>query len=257
MVDLILNPNSKRSAARIGGALLLMLFSTLFTTQGGAAAAGAPKLDAGFTWSADVLSSDFRSDTLDLSGNVRVTQGPMSIEAQTAKGRNMRGETSRWTFEKAVRIRTPEADLQSNLASAAVVNGQISDARVEGTPARFEQVGGTSNRQVRGRAGVIEYDVTNGVVKLTNQVWFSNGKDEFRGDVVIYNVRDERVQINPGGSSNRVRGIIRPNQKGGAKLQNSSGGTAAVVEPEFNEHSDSAAEEKVEPRLATESGGGA
>ena len=50
-----------------------------------------------------------------------------------------------------------------------------------------------------------------GVVRLTDQVWFSNGKDEFRGDVVIYNVRDERVQINPGGSlPDRVRGIIRP-----------------------------------------------
>lgn len=254
MDDLIRYPNSKRQAARACGALLLMLFST----QGGAAAAaGAPALDAGFTWSADVLSSDFRSDTLDLTGNVRVTQGPMSIEAQMAKGRNMRAQTSRWTFEKAVRIRTPEADLQSNLASAAVVNGQISDARVEGTPARFEQVGGTANRQVRGRAGVIEYDVNNGVVKLTNQVWFSNGKDEFRGDVVIYNVRDERVQINPGGSSNRVRGIIRPNQKGGAKVQGRTGGTAAIVEPEFNEHGDAEGEEKVEPRLATESGDGA
>jgi lipopolysaccharide export system protein LptA len=39
-------------------------------------------------------------------------------------------------------------------------------------------------------------------------VWFSNGKDEFRGDVLIYNVRDERVQ-----SQGRVRGIIRPQGK--------------------------------------------
>jgi hypothetical protein len=31
---------------------------------------------------------------------------------------------------------------------------------------------------------------------------------------VIYNVRDERVQINPGGqSSGRVHGIIRPQQR--------------------------------------------
>jgi hypothetical protein len=106
---------------------------------------------------------------------------------------------------------------------------------------------------VRGRAGVIEYDFGKGIVKLTNQVWFSNGKDEFRGDVVIYNVRDERVQINPGGSSNRVRGIIRPNQnKNGAKPPNGSGGsasgsTAAIVEPEFDD--------AIEPRLATDGGG--
>lgn len=233
------------------GALLWLLLAT----QG--SAANAPSLEGGFAWSADVLSSDFRSDTLDLTGNVRVTQGPMSIEAQTAKARNVRADTSRWTFEKDVRIRTAEADLQSNLAMAAFVNGQIADARVEGTPARFEQIGGTDNRQVRGRAGVIEYDFNTGIVKLTNQVWFSNGKDEFRGDVVIYNVRDERVQINPGGSSNRVRGIIRPNQDKG---QNNRGGTAStttIVEPAFNESSDAQQEQRAEPRLATERGGGA
>ena len=212
-------------------------------------AAKAPATDAGYTWSADVLSSDFRSDIVELSGNVRVIQGPASIEAQTAKGRNMRAESSRWTFEKGVRIRTTEADLFSDLATAGIVNGQFADARIEGAPARFEQIGGTSNRQVRGRAGVIEYDFNTGVVKLSNQVWFSNGKDEFRGDVVIYNVRDERVQINPGGSSNRVRGIIRPSNSN--KPRGNAG--AAIVEPTFN--TDPAKQREDEQRLATDGGG--
>lgn len=234
------------SIRKSSGALLLTLF---IAHAASGATAPAVVVDSGFTWSADVLNSDFRSDTLDLSGNVRVLQGPMSIEAQAAKGRDIRADTQRWTFEKSVLIRSPEAELQSNLATAAVVNGQIADARVEGSPARFEQRGGTQDRQVRGRAGVIEYDFGKGIVKLTNQVWFSNGKDEFRGDVVIYNVRDERVQINPGGSSNRVRGIIRPNQKSGAKPNGSggsaSGGTAAIVEPDF----------EAAPRLAIDGGG--
>lgn len=241
MADLIRNPNGRTRAA---AGLLLLLFATA-----GSGAANAPSLDADFSWSADVLSSDFRNDTLDISGNVRVTQGPASIEAESAKARDVRADTQRWTFEDSVRIRTDEAALQSNLATAAVVNGQIASARVEGSPARFEQVSGADDRQVRGRAGVIEYDFNTGVVKLTNQVWFSNGKDEFRGDVVIYNVRDERVQINPGGSSNRVRGIIRPN-----KTQNGSGdtaGTAAIVKGEAIPAG------RVEPQLATENGGGA
>jgi lipopolysaccharide transport protein LptA len=216
-------------------------------------AATTPSTDGGYTWSADVLNSDFRSDTLELSGNVRVMQGPASIEAQNAKGRNVRAESSRWTFEKGVRIRTAEADLFSDLATAGIVNGQFADAKIEGAPARFEQLSGTSNRQVRGRAGVIEYDFVTGVVKLSNQVWFSNGKDEFRGDVVIYNVRDERVQINPGGSSNRVRGIIRPSN--GAKPPSNSGGSAgaaAIVEPTFNADPTEASEDE---RLATDGGG--
>jgi lipopolysaccharide export system protein LptA len=230
------------------GAALLLLFAA--SGRG----AEAPSLDAAFTWSADVLNSDFRNNTLDISGNVRVTQGTASIEAQSARARDVGGETQRWTFEDSVRIRNAEADLQSNLATAAVVNGQIANARVEGSPARFQQVNPTNNRQVRARAGVIEYDFQTGVVKLTNQVWFSNGKDEFRGDVVIYNVRDERVQINPGGSSNRVRGIIRPDQ---SKRQNNAGGTAAIIEPTFNEQGSATTTERAGPQLVNEHGGGA
>jgi lipopolysaccharide transport protein LptA len=252
MEDSIRNPSSVRRRAAHGlSAALLLLFAT---ADGDAATA--PTLNSAFQWSADVLNSDLRNDTLDISGNVRVTQGPASIEAQTAKARNAGAGTQRWTFEDSVRIRTAEADLQSNIATAAVVNGQIANARVEGTPARFEQISGTNNRQVRGRAGVIEYDFDTGVVKLSNQVWFSNGKDEFRGDVVIYNVRDERVQINPGGSSNRVRGIIRPNQSK-TNSNGAAGGNAAIVEPTFNDNGAAGPDPQVEPKLATERGGGA
>jgi lipopolysaccharide transport protein LptA len=184
-------------------ALLLLL---LASTSSPAAEA---VLERSFAWSADVLSSDFRSDTLDLSGNVRVTQGPMSIQAGSAKADNIRSDNSRWKFLDSVHIRTAEADLKASTASAVFSDGRLADARVEGSPAQFEQLGGAADRHVRGRAGVIEYDFLAGVVKLTDQVWFTNGKDEFRGDVVIYNVRDERVQINPDGQG-RVRGIIRP-----------------------------------------------
>jgi lipopolysaccharide transport protein LptA len=209
------NSTSARTTPRPAAAPDLLIAALLAVLIAGpAAAAELPTIGRSFAWSADVLNSDFRSDTLDLSGNVRVTQGPMSIEAGAAKARDFRSDTSRWTFEQAVHIRTAEADLKSSTATAAFEKGVIADARVEGSPAQFEQVGGTPDRQVRGRAGVIEYDFGTGIVKLTDQVWFSNGKDEFRGDVVIYNVRDERVQINPGGqSSGRVRGIIRPRER--------------------------------------------
>jgi lipopolysaccharide transport protein LptA len=162
-----------------------------------------------FKWDAKVVTSDFRTDTLEISGDVRVTQGPMSIQAGAAKANDVRSQNSRWSFEKSVHIVTSEAELQSDSASADVVAGQLARARAQGTPAQFEQRGGRADRQVRGRAGVIEYNIAAGVVTLTDNVWFSNGKDEFRGDVVIYNVRDERVQINPGGQG-RVHGVIRP-----------------------------------------------
>jgi lipopolysaccharide transport protein LptA len=199
---------SNRNSRALAGALALSWLAT------GAGAAEVPRPTDEFNWGADVVTSDFRSDTLEFSGNVRVTQGPMSIQADTAKANDVRSPNSRWSFQKSVHIVTAEAELQSDSASAAIVGGQLARARVEGAPAQFEQRGGSADRQVRGRADVIEYDFVAGVVKLTDNVWFSNGKDEFRGDVVIYNVRDERVQINPGGQSSgrRVRGVIRPQQ---------------------------------------------
>jgi lipopolysaccharide transport protein LptA len=194
---------------RARGAGTLALFVAVVALGAAPRAAELARPGNAFSWDADVVMSDFRTDTLEISGNVRVTQGPMSIQADTAKANDFRGENSRWSFQKSVHIITSEAELQSDSASAAVVSGQLARARAEGSPAQFEQRGGRADRQVRGRAGVIEYDFVAGVVKLTDQVWFSNGKDEFRGDVVIYNVRDERLQINPGGQG-RVRGIIRP-----------------------------------------------
>lgn len=191
------------SCARTLGALALAALSA------SAGAADLPQPNAEFIWDAKVVTSDFRTDTMEISGNVRVTQGPMSIEAGAAKANGVRSQNSRWTFENAVHIVTSEAELQSDTASAAVVGGQLASARAQGSPAQFAQRGGRTDRQVRGRAGVIEYDIAGGVVTLTDNVWFSNGKDEFRGDVVIYNVRDERVQINPGGQG-RVHGVIRP-----------------------------------------------
>lgn len=203
-------PTRLRTSRSLVGTGALLATSLLVTM---AAAAQAPQPGQGFVWSADVLNSDFRSDTLDLSGNVRVQQGPMSIQAQAATAQDFRSQNSRWTFQDAVHIRTAAADLQSDIASAVIVNGEIASARIQGAPATFEQRGGQADSQVRGRAGTIEYDFAAGIVTLTNQVWFSNGQDEFRGDVVIYSVHDERVQINPDGSSSgRVRGIIRPRE---------------------------------------------
>jgi lipopolysaccharide transport protein LptA len=165
---------------------------------------------------ADIMTLDMRADMLDLAGNVRVVQGPLSIESgtATATAQGRRSGESRWTFQGEVRIHTTEAELQADTARAAVVDGRIASARIEGNPAMFEQQTETPERRMRGRAGVIEYDFAAGIIKLTGDVWFSNGKDEFRGDVVIYDVRGERVQINPGGREpGRVRGTIRPRER--------------------------------------------
>lgn len=164
-----------------------------------------------FRYSFDHSEVDYRNDTAQLSGNVRVDQGSNSIEAEQASVKAFRSDNSRWHFEGGVRVRTADAALQSQSASAVFENEQLVRARVEGSPAEFERIGGPGDLFARGRARVIEYDVTSDVVTLQGDVWFGYGEDVFETDTVVYHLRDERV-IAGGTAAGRVRGIIRPRQ---------------------------------------------
>ncbi len=170
---------------------------------------------AGATVAFDLAELDLRNDTHVLTGNVRVVQGLTSIDAARATANALQTPRTRWTFDKDVHIKTADADLKSDSANAAFVNGKMATAVAKGTPAYFEQrrpaTDKTAERLVKGRAGTIDYDLAQGIVKLSDQVWFSYGGNEFRGDVVIYNIRDERVTVNPGGqSSGRVNITVTP-----------------------------------------------
>ncbi len=194
---------------RLGSLFLALCAMAPCTT-----ALGAELITQGGNLSADIYESNLRNDIHVLRGNVRISQGAMSIEADQATASALQSPNSRWNFERAVHIQTEEADLKSNSASAAFSNGELSQARAQGSPALFEQRHAASDKQVRGRAGVIEYETSSGIVKLSGQVWFSYGGSEFRGDTVVYNLREERVTVNPAGEKRgRVNITIPPRPK--------------------------------------------
>ena len=198
---------STRNSTATGCAVALLL---LLRASFAMAAAADPR-EQPFDLVADVQNSDFRTDVHELSGNVRFSQGPMSIESEQATAKALQTDHSQWTFERSVHIRTAEADLRSSSASAFFVKGEIAEARATGAPAYFEQLGGPPDKRVKGRAGVIEYDFGKGIIKLSDDVWFSYGGNEFRTNKVIYNLRDERVIANPDGQdSGRVNITVRP-----------------------------------------------
>ena len=189
--------------------LLLSLFAANVAF---AAAPSAPLFNpqGNIKFDADVVDSDLRNDSHVLGGNVKVTQGVTLIEADRATAMKLQSPRSNWTFDRGVHIQTADADLKSNTATAAFVDGKIGTAVAKGTPAFFEQRRGADGKLVRGRAGVIDYDVGKGVVRLSDNVWFSYAGNEFRGNVVVYNIRDERVTVNPAGEKGRVNITIKP-----------------------------------------------
>lgn len=190
----------------------LALLTLLPTMVGAAVELG----DEQINLAADIVHVDPRKDIQELLGNVRISQGNVSLQAQKATAQGMQGEHGRATFDRSVHISTAEAELRSETASASFEGGQIAEAVAKGAPASFEQRNTSNDKRVRGRANTIEYDFTTGTVKLTDNVWFSQGGNEFRGDTLIYYVRDERVVMNPGGTqSGRVNITIRPRNGAG------------------------------------------
>jgi lipopolysaccharide transport protein LptA len=171
---------------------------------------------------------DYRNNTTMLH-DVVITQGGLKVQAKEARVEGgVDFANNRWSLRDDVRITTDGGSLRSDRADVTFENDRVSRATIVGSPASFEQLLENGKDTVRGRAGVIEYDFGAGIVKLTDQVWFSNGKElpEVRSDLVIYNVRDQRVQINPGGQSpNGVRGVIRPGERTNPRAPASPGQT--------------------------------
>lgn len=184
-----------------------------------AAELGDQEISIGF----DHSEIDMRKDEHHFRGNVRISQGPMFIASDTAMAQGAaQSEDSRWTFERNVHVQTADADLRASTATAQIVKGAIATATVKGSPAVFEQRNATADKQVRGRARQIEYDFVRDIVRLTNDVWFSYGGNEFNGAVVIYYMREERIVGNPEGKNQgRMNITVRP--RPGGTSNNSSG----------------------------------
>ncbi len=164
----------------------------------GSAASGATLTDATKPISLDAASTnfDYRNNLLTFR-KVRIAQGGMSVEADEASATGLDFENSEWRFMGAVHIRMPNGLLNSDSATITFRNNLITNAKIAGSPAEFQQER-VEQQVARGRAGTIEYDVTRGTIELRDKAWLSDGKNEITGQTLVYDMVKERVIANPG-----------------------------------------------------------
>jgi lipopolysaccharide export system protein LptA len=63
----------------------------------------------------------------------------------------------------------------------------------------------------RGRAESIEYDLVKRTVRLSDDAWLSDGSNEIRGQQLVYDLREQRVEAGSrAGRQDRVQITIRP-----------------------------------------------
>jgi lipopolysaccharide transport protein LptA len=200
----------------------------------GAAAAAAPSLPRATKDPIDLVAAssdfDYKQNRL-LFQQVRITQGPMQVEAREASATGLNFENAEWTFTGDVRITVPDGKLAASSAVVTFLDKEIASAVIRGSPAEFEQKLKGSQQIARGHANTIEYDVKGGTVQLTSAAWLTDGDNVIQGDKLIYDVGRQRVVANPGGTV--PGGVhITINPKAQQKPDDKGAGKAPEPKPE-------------------------
>jgi lipopolysaccharide export system protein LptA len=162
--------------------------------------------------SLDAASSDFdyRNNTLRFR-QVRIVQGTVRVDADEATATGLNFENSRWEFRGNVHIEVEGGSLASSEAQVTFVGNQIATAIITGSPATFEQKLKESEDIAKGHAARIEYDFTAGNVRLVEDAYLTDGRNDIHGQTLVYSIRDQRVLAEAGAQGEeRVRITINP-----------------------------------------------
>ncbi len=165
----------------------------------------------------DAASSelDYKTNTL-VFKDVVISQGDTRVQADHARATGLDFDNSRWIFEGNVRITGEQhGSLRSDQAVVEFRNNQIFRATIDGSPAQFEQKRADSDQIARGHARQIVYDVNDATVRLSNDAWVSDGHNEISGPLLVYNIRENRIQAaTTPGTDQRVHITIDPRTNG-------------------------------------------
>jgi lipopolysaccharide transport protein LptA len=210
------HPSSRR--ARLASAFAAALGVAAAGLLGPAAAAQAPRESQAIVLNAVPLVIDYRQNTASFR-DVVITQGDTRIEAALAEVKGgLDFENGEWTVSGNVRIKAEGGSLSSDKAVVSFSNNLISRAVITGAPAQFEQLrqDGTT---AHGRASTIAYEPVSGIVSLRENAWLSDGCNEIKGQELVYNIKQQRVQGRQQqaqtGTGDRITITIQPGGKPG------------------------------------------
>jgi len=188
-----------------------------------AAAAKTPARDAQEPIYLDAQSSEVSLKTNSaVFTKVRISQGKTAVTADQGQASQHKNaldfENNLWAFHGNVKITMDQGQLTSDEAQITFINKVLTKAVATGKPAAFEQRVEKTGKMAQGKADSIEYDVSNGIVRLAKNAFLSDGQNEIRGEMLKYNVAAQSViaEASEQGSQ-RVHIIITPPPKSPAK----------------------------------------
>ena len=144
--------------------------------------------------------------------NILVLQGDTRLAAGRAHAAGVGFANSEWTFEERVTIELESrGTLRCDRAVVTFRENRISTATATGAPAEFEQLHADSGHAPLGWADRIVYDAQAETVRLLGNARFADARGlELSGPVLIYDIRNERLQADSAGERRGVHITITP-----------------------------------------------
>ena len=158
----------------------------------------------------DAASSemDYRSNTL-LFQDLLITQGSTRVKAARARSTGLDFAASSWTLSDGVRLELEGGIMTSSEATVIFRDNRVFSATIRGENTAFEQLLRNGNK-ASGQAREILYDATTATVVLQGEALLSDGRNDIRGDKLVYDLAAERVSAGNTAAGDRVRITIRP-----------------------------------------------
>ncbi len=207
-----MNLLSTRQRARLKASVIALAFLGAAPGLSLPAARSAEGSDATppITWEASFVDTGFKTQVMHLK-DVTITYGKMTVKADRALATSGDFKNSRWTFDGNVRINAdPRGNLRSDEAIVEFEDSQLKRATATGNPAEFDQKR-ADDIVARGHADTIVYEVGAGTVRLSNDAWITDGRNDIRGPVIVYNLVEEHVEATTSPGTERVHVTIAPN----------------------------------------------
>jgi len=158
---------------------------------------------------ADSSSLDRRTNRITFQG-LRITQGALGIEAESAWATGLDFEDSQWRFEGNVRITIESATINSSEAELKFEANQLKTADLTGKPAIFQDLRTANGEVIEGQAQHFTYDNGKGTIRMLDDARIAEGGNEIRGCDLIYDLLQEKITVSSEGCGAPVSMTIIP-----------------------------------------------
>jgi lipopolysaccharide transport protein LptA len=161
----------------------------------------------------DAESADFNyANNQLLFRGLRLDQGTLGIQAELAETDKLDFENGLWIFSGNVVLEADNTVLTCDTAHLTFVDHKLTSAEFTGDPAIFEQSVEESDQINSGAADSITYELIAGTLELRNDAEFFDGTNNISGDLITYNLLEQRLSVGSG-DSGPVTIMIEPPKK--------------------------------------------